>query len=146
MPQRTYIRDKRSPTPKNEQVSKVMSANKAKDTRPEQALRKALWQAGIRGYRLHPRTIPGRPDIAFIGKRLAIFVNGCFWHHCSHCGYDIPKTNSVFWQEKFARNTARDKRKTEELEQLGWRVLTIWECELKKDMNTAVELIHKSLR
>jgi DNA mismatch endonuclease Vsr len=71
-----YFRDKRSPVPKSETVSRIMSANKAKNTGPELTLRKALWSAGIRGYRLHPKKVVGRPDIAFIGRKLAIFVHG----------------------------------------------------------------------
>lgn len=105
-----YLRDKRSPRPKSETVSRVMSANRAKDTRPEIALRKALWRAGGRGYRLHYKRVPGRPDIAFVSKRVAVFVNGCYWHHCPKCNYPLPKTNTAFWQAKFDLNTARDAR------------------------------------
>lgn len=82
-----YLRDKRSPRPKSETVSRVMSANRAKDTRPEIVLRRMLWQAGARGYRLHHKRLPGRPDIAFVSKRVAIFVNGCYWHHCPKCNH-----------------------------------------------------------
>jgi DNA mismatch endonuclease (patch repair protein) len=77
-----YVRDKRSPVPKNEAVSRVMSANRAKNTKPELLLRKALWQAGARGYRLHYKRVPGRPDISFVSKKVAIFVNGCYWRRC----------------------------------------------------------------
>ncbi len=135
-----YIRDKRSPVPKNETVSRVMSANRPKNTKPELLLRKALWQAGARGYRLHrpvrtasgsdrvlsfriphsafrlphpaARTSPTvRPDISFVSKKIAIFVNGCYWHRCPKCNYPLPKTNTKFWQTKFETNIARDKRK-----------------------------------
>lgn len=88
-----YVRDKRSPKPKNENVSRVMSANKAKNSKPEMKLRKYLWNNGLKGYRLHPKKIPGRPDIAFISKKLAIFVNGCYWHRCPKCNYPLPKNN-----------------------------------------------------
>ena len=74
---KVYVRDKRSPNPKNENVSKVMSANKAKDTSPEIKLRKALWKKGANAYRLHYKGLPGRPDICFVNKKFAIFVNGC---------------------------------------------------------------------
>lgn len=140
-----YIRDKRSPVPKNENVSKVMSANKAKNTKPEVLLRQALWQDGLRGYRLHFKSVPGRPDIAFVKHKLAIFVNGCFWHRCPHCHNSVPKTNSAFWQEKFRKNVERDQKKVSQLEDLGWTVLTIWECELKEDIHKAVEKIRKAL-
>lgn len=131
MDKKEYIRDKRSPKPSNENVSKIMSHNKAKNTKPELLVRKALWEKGHRGYRLHPKNIPGRPDIAFIGKKIAIFVNGCYWHRCPTCNYGIPKTNSKFWENKFSKNVERDKRKIKELKELGWKVVTIWECELK---------------
>ena len=83
-----YIRDKRSPKPLSESTSKVMSANKAKNTKPEIALRKALWSEGYKGYRLNWKNVPGRPDIAYPGKKIAIFVNGCYWHRCPKC--DLP--------------------------------------------------------
>lgn len=133
-----YIRDARSPIPKNEQTSRTMSAIKAKNTKPELLLRKALWQIGIKGYRLHWKKVPGRPDIAFPGKKIAIFVNGCFWHRCQICNPSSPKTNIEFWQNKFDKNIERDKRKKEELEALDWKVLTIWECEIKKDLKNQV--------
>ena len=81
-----------------------MSANRAKDTKPELLLRQALWQSGHRGYRLHHKKIPGRPDITFVGKKVAIFVHGCFWHRCPKCAYTLPKNNTAFWQAKFDRN------------------------------------------
>ncbi|MGI8811748.1 MAG: very short patch repair endonuclease [Pyrinomonadaceae bacterium] len=121
-----YVRDKRSPSPKSEAVSRVMSANRAKNTKPEVFLRKALWNAGFRGYRLHYKKVPGRPDISYISKKIAILVNGCYWHRCPKCNFAIPKTNTEFWQAKFVRNTARDNRKRTELKKL---VIPVWECE-----------------
>lgn len=91
-----YVRDKRSPKPKNENVSRVMSANKAKNSKPEVQLRKYLWNNGLKGYRLHHKKSPGRPDIAYISKKLAIFVNGCYWHRCPKCNYTLPKNNRIF--------------------------------------------------
>ena len=88
----------------SEATSRVMSANRAKDTKPELLLRQALWQAGHRGYRLHYKKVPGRPDITFVGKRVAIFVHGCFWHRCPKCAYTLPKNNTAFRQAKFDRN------------------------------------------
>jgi len=134
-----YLRDGRAPIPKSESVSRVMSANKSKSTKPEIFLRKALREAGIKGYRLNWKKAPGRPDIAFPGKRIAIFVNGCFWHRCPHCDYALPKTNTVFWENKFSKNKSRDKRKLEDLEKLDWQVFVIWECEIKKSLKTIVE-------
>ncbi len=138
---KTYIRDKRSPIPKNENVSKVMSANKAKGTKPEILLRKQLWDKGLRGYRLNYKKAPGKPDIAFTSKKLAIFVNGCYWHRCPKCNYQLPKNNTQFWEEKFQRNIDRDKRKNAELKAIGWSVITVWECEIKENINTVVTRI-----
>jgi DNA mismatch endonuclease (patch repair protein) len=108
-----------------------MSLIKAKNTKPELILRKALWRNNIRGYRLHWKKIPGKPDIVFPGKKIAIFVNGCFWHRCPHCQLSLPKSHSEFWQTKFDKNVERDLKKLNELDKLGWKTLVIWECELK---------------
>ncbi len=140
-----YSRDKRSPVPKSETVSRVMSANRAKNTSPELTLRKRLWSVGHKGYRLHYKKIPGRPDITFISKKVAIFVNGCFWHRCPHCSYSLPKTNTDFWKEKFKRNKRRDEEKERELNKRGWKVLVIWECELKKNIESVINRVRKSL-
>lgn len=136
-----YVRDDRSPKPLNETVSRYMSSNRSKNTKPEILLRKALWAAGIRGYRLHWKSVPGKPDIAFPGKRIAIFVNGCFWHRCPHCNLSLPKNNSEFWEAKFRRNVERDAQKLAELKHLNWTVLVIWECELKQDLIEQVNRI-----
>jgi DNA mismatch endonuclease (patch repair protein) len=130
---REYVRDKRSPKPTSEAVSEVMSANKAKNTKPELLLRKLLWESGFRGYRINYKKIPGRPDIVFVSKKVAIFVNGCFWHRCPHCDYKLPKNNAEFWKKKFDANIERDKRKIEELKKINWKPYVIWECELKKE-------------
>ena len=108
-----------------------MQANRSKNTGPELAVRAALRAAGLTGYRLHWKKAPGRPDVCFPGRRVAIQINGCFWHRCPHCDPSRPKTHAEFWQEKFDRNVARDIEKTRALEALGWTVITIWECELK---------------
>lgn len=141
----TYVRDKRSPEPKSENVSKAMSANKSKHTSPEMALRKALWSAEIKGYRNNYMKVPGKPDIAFPRWKIAIFVNGCFWHRCPKCNYSLPKNNADFWKDKFSKNVARDHKKTEALISLGWKVLTVWECELKKDINKIVTTIENTM-
>ncbi len=138
MKERTYIRDGRAPIPKNEITSKVMSAIKDRNTKPEVNLRQALREAGLAGYRLHWKKVPGRPDIAYVGKKLAIFVNGCYWHRCPYCQPSFPKSNVEFWTKKLNRNQERDKDKLAKLEELGWRALTIWECEIKKDVGKAI--------
>lgn len=140
-----YFRDKRSPTPKSEVVSRVMSANKAKNSKPELLLRKELWKVGLRGYRLHHKKIPGRPDISFISKKVAIFIHGCFWHRCPTCNYKLPKTNSDFWKAKFEHNKQRDQKKTNDLKSIGWRVMTFWECDLKKNCDSVIREISRVL-
>lgn len=138
-----YIRDKRSPIPKSESVSKVMSANKNKNTLPEMILRKGLWEIGLRGYRLHHKNLPGKPDISYISKKIALFINGCFWHRCPHCNYPLPKNNKLFWKNKFERNIQRDKIKISHLEKMGWKTLVLWECEIKSDLDKSLNRIKK---
>jgi len=113
------------------QRSATMRAVKSRDTSPELAVR-ALLRAFAPGYRLHRKDIPGNPDIAYVGRRQAIFVHGCFWHgHDCARGARIPKANADYWRVKIARNRARDEAHREKLAALGWRALTVWECELK---------------
>lgn len=140
-----YIRDGRAPIPEKELTSRIMSSIKAKNTKPEIMLRKALWSNGIRGYRLHWKKVPGRPDIAFPSKKIAIFVNGCFWHRCPYCSPSSPKTHNDFWSAKFARNIERDEQKCNALKSLGWKVVTIWECQIKKNIDICVELIMEEI-
>ena len=130
--------DNRNPPPSSEITTKVMRSNKGKDTKPELTLRKALRESGFPGYRINWKKVPGRPDISYPGRKVAIFVNGCFWHRCPHCNLPLPKSHTDFWKRKFDRNVERDRRKTEELESLGWTVVTVWECEIKKDLPTVV--------
>ena len=131
---KAYLRDNRSPVPLNENVSRVMSRNKARNTKPELNLRRSLYADGVRGYRLNWKKAPGTPDIAFPGKKIAIFINGCYWHRCPHCELPLPKTNKEFWEEKFDKNIKRDIKKEKELLDLGWIVLVFWECKIKTNM------------
>ena len=126
------IKDDRNPAPTSIVTTNVMKANKGKDTKPELMVRQMIRELGYPGYRLNWKKAPGRPDIAFPGRKIAIFVNGCFWHRCPLCNYPLPKAHSDFWKQKFERNVERDSRKIKELEAAGWTVLTIWECELKQ--------------
>ncbi len=146
MQEKKYVRDKRSPAPKSKNVSRVMSSNKAKNSQPEIILRLSLWKMGIKGYRLHYKKVPGRPDIAFVSKKIAIFVNGCFWHRCPYCSYDLPKHNAGFWKEKFMTNVRRDKEKTRQLEEMRWKVITLWECQIKKDLENCLKEIHNLIQ
>lgn len=114
-------------------IRKTMQGNKRRNTKPELLVRQRLRAAGFRGYRLDWAKAPGRPDIAYPGRKIAIFVNGCYWHRCPKCNPSQPKKNIEFWKAKFRRNVERDRRAIAELEKLGWTVLTVWECELKRD-------------
>ena len=116
----------------SEATRHVMQANKSKNTKPELMVRRALREAGMPGYRLHWKKCPGRPDICYPGRKVAIFVNGCFWHRCPHCNMPDPKSNVEFWKAKFARNVERDQRNYSTLVSEGWTVLVVWECALKK--------------
>ena len=114
-----------------EQRSAVMARVKGKDTGPERIVRRALTKLGAR-YRLQRRDLPGAPDIVLAGRRLAIFVHGCFWHgHDCARGARVPKANRAYWLGKIGRNRTRDDRSRAALEAAGWRVGVIWECELK---------------
>lgn len=118
-----------------------MKANKAKDTGPEIRLRKALRDAGHPGYRLNWKKAVGRPDICYPGRKVAIFVNGCYWHRCPYCDLPLPKTNTDFWKAKFERNVERDRRDVELLQADGWTVFTVWECQIKNDLEGVVDRI-----
>lgn len=116
-----------------EQRHKCMAAIRSKDTKPEMYVRRYLHGMGWR-YGLHNRKLPGSPDIVMRRHKTVIFVNGCFWHGHEGCKYShLPKTNSEFWQTKIDTNRARDERNAEALRKLGWRVIVIWECELKTE-------------
>jgi DNA mismatch endonuclease, patch repair protein len=109
----------------------VMRAVKSRDTGPERAMRAILWPLAS-GYRLHRADLPGKPDIVYAGRKLAIFVHGCFWHgHDCPRGARAPKTNADYWAAKIARNRARDERTLAALSAMGWRTLVVYECELK---------------
>jgi DNA mismatch endonuclease, patch repair protein len=111
--------------------SLIMSAVHSKDTKPEMAVRKIVYALGYR-YRLHDKGLPGKPDLVFTSLHKAIFVHGCLWHRHSRCRYaTTPKTHTSFWETKFNSNVARDRRSRHEMKQMGWSVLTVWQCELK---------------
>ena len=112
--------------------SYIMSQVKTKNSKPEMSVRKLLWKNGYR-YRLHDKRLPGTPDIVMRKHRVAIFVNGCFWHRHG-CKYSTtPKKNRDFWISKFERNIERDRNNIAMLLELDWRVLVVWECSLKRD-------------
>lgn len=112
-----------------EQRSRVMARIKGKSTKPELIVRRLAHQLGYR-FRLHRKDLPGSPDLVFPRLKLAVFVNGCFWHRHKDCRFSYsPKTNVEFWARKFTNNVLRDERAKEGLEAMGWRVAVIWECE-----------------
>lgn len=108
-----------------------MQGNKGRDTKPELLVRERLRAAGLTGYRLQWK-VPGRPDVAWPGRKVAIFINGCFWHRCPRCNPSTPRKNTEYWNAKFARNVERDAQNLKALRDDGWTVHVIWECQLKK--------------
>ena len=121
-----------------EKRSYNMSQIRNKDTKPEEIVRKYLFSQGFR-YRKNDKRLPGTPDIVLPKYRTVIFVNGCFWHGHEGCRYFVwPKSNTEFWKKKINANIHRDAVKHEQLEALGWRVIIVWECELKKDKEIAL--------
>jgi DNA mismatch endonuclease (patch repair protein) len=121
--------------------SAVMRRVRARDTGPERRVRAMLRSLGHTGYRLDRRDLPGRPDIAFIGRKRAIFVHGCFWHgHDCPRGARTPKTNTEYWRAKIARNVARDAAALDALGALGWEALVVWECALRDPASLTVTL------
>jgi DNA mismatch endonuclease, patch repair protein len=111
--------------------SAVMRAVKSRDTGAELAVR-TLLRPIAPGYRLHRGDLPGKPDVVYISRKLAIFVHGCFWHgHDCARGARAPNTNAAYWRDKIARNRARDERTLAAYEAMGWRALVIYECELR---------------
>ncbi len=123
-----------------------MRHNRSVDTGPEVTLRKALWAARLRGYRKNVAKLPGKPDLVFGRARLAVFVHGCFWHQCPHCKRNrTPKANSAYWQRKFERNAERDRLNSEALEAMGYRVLVVWECQIRDDLGSVVRTVAEEL-
>ena len=130
-----------------EQRSRCMSAVKGKDTKPEMIVRKYLFSKGLR-YRLHVRSLPGNPDIVLPKYKTVVFINGCFWHGHEGCKYyRLPKTNIDFWESKITNNKNRDCQNEIKLEELGWRVIRFWECEIKRvqDRNESLENLYNQI-
>jgi DNA mismatch endonuclease (patch repair protein) len=111
--------------------SAMMSRIRGKDTAPELTVRRMLFALGYR-YRLHVRSLPGRPDLVFPARRKVIFVHGCFWHGHSCLGGKLPGTRTRFWAEKIDGNKRRDRRNRAALQRLGWESLVVWECSLRR--------------
>jgi len=119
--------------------SEVMSKIKGKNTKPEMILRSHLFRLGFR-FRVHKKDLPGKPDIVLSKYQTVIFVHGCFWHYHKDCREGrIPSTNSKFWKDKLLKNVEKDKRHTEALQELGWKVIVVWECEIEKYIEQTLE-------
>ena len=120
-----------------------MASIKGKDTEPELTIRKILWMKGYR-YRIHNKSMFGKPDISFTKNKLAIFIDGCFWHGCNKC-YKTPKTNPEFWHNKIEQNKSRRKIVRQTLKKNNWAILEFWEHDIKQDPLSIVEKIEKFL-
>lgn len=122
--------------------SENMRRIRAKNTAPELAVRRTLRALGLTGYRLHRKDLPGKPDVAYIGRRKAVLVNGCFWHgHDCQEGVRRPKSNQAYWIPKIDGNRRRDASRIAALAALGWSTLTVWECELKDSTRLQARLL-----
>lgn len=119
---------------------RTMRAVKGRDTATEMTVRRLAHSLGFR-YRLHRRDLPGTPDLVFPARRAVVFVHGCFWHqhHCPR-GSRLPKTRREYWESKLRRNQNRDRRNQKLLREMGWRVLVVWECQIKDDQRLATTL------
>lgn len=130
-----------------EERGKNMAAIKGKDTKPEMIIRKYLFSNGLR-FRVHVKKLAGSPDIVLPKYKTIIFVNGCFWHGHDGCKYShLPKSNEFFWEQKIRRNKARDIANEYVLQTEGWRVIRIWECEIRRvqDRNLSLERLYKQI-
>lgn len=123
-----------------------MSRIKSKKSKPEELVRKYLFSQGFR-YIKNDRRLPGSPDIVLPKYKTVIFVNGCFWHGHNGCKYFVwPKSNEEFWKNKIKANIARDKKKTDALEALGWKVIVVWECKIKSDKENTLKNLIKEIK
>lgn len=123
-----------------------MSRIKGKDTKIEVEVRKYLFSKGYR-FRKNDKRYPGKPDIVLPKYHVAIFVHGCFWHRHEGCkDATTPKTRTEFWLEKFDKNVKNDRIKQEKLRELGWKVIVIWECEIKKDLIKTMEWLEQEIK
>lgn len=121
-----------------EKRSLIMSSIRSKETKPEVKLRKRLWAEGLK-YRKN-YNLPGKPDVAFVKKKIVVFVDGCFWHKCPKC-YKKPKSNKKYWASKIKYNVEKDKKINKELEEKGWKVLRFWEHDINKNIDDCVKKI-----
>lgn len=133
-------------TVSQERRREIMSHIKSQNTSIELLVRQQLFASGLR-YRINYKQLPGKPDIVFTKKKVAIFINGCFWHgHNIGCRYShVSQSRTEYWTEKINRTKVRDKQHIDDLEASGWHVLIVWECEIRKDLSLVIEKITKYL-
>jgi len=125
--------------------SRMMAGIRSKDTKPEMLIRKGLHRLGLR-FLVHDKRLPGKPDLVFPRWRAAIFVNGCFWHGHDCRLFKLPSTRTEFWRDKIAANKKRDATALRKLDEAGWRVLSIWECEIKGRSAEEIESVLQRCR
>jgi DNA mismatch endonuclease, patch repair protein len=140
----TGLARREKPAPLNETVSRQMQKMRRSSTRPETLIRRELHRRGLR-FRVNYRSLPGRPDVVFTSARIAIFVDGCFWHACPE-HFVMPKNNREWWREKLEQNVARDRRKDQQLDELGWTVIHAWEHEDPVGVADQIEQLWRSRR
>lgn len=132
------------PTPTSATARVVMRANRSRNTRPELAVRRLLFAHGYR-FRIHLKTLPGRPDVVFTKRKKAVLVNGCFWHQHPSPTCPLrsrPKSNTDYWSVKLQRNLERDRLNEARLREIGWEAITIWECEIPNLEILSTRLTH----
>src|SRR5437867_1872269 len=129
----------RSPASGSDAVSRSMKSNRASGTKPESVL------SGYLRKKLAKNDLPGRPDFVYPSHRLAVFVHGCFWHRCPRDHLPLPKAHAAFWRRKFERNVERDRLNKKELEAMGWRVLVVWEHELRENPGRCARRVQAAL-
>lgn len=129
--------DKLTPDRRSENMRQI----RGQDTAPELAVRKLCREIGFSGYRIHRKNLPGKPDLVWIGRKLAVFVHGCFWHgHDCAEGIRKPKSNRDYWVPKIERNRQRDTENIATLHAIGWKVFVVWECEINNEALLAERL------
>ena len=129
----------RNPPASSANALATMRANRRVSQR-ELAFRRAIWHEGVRGYRVQT-SLPGRPDLAFPKLRVAVFVNGCFWHKCGVCTPPEPRSHKAFWRSKLQQNVQRDVRNLQALREHGWDVVTVWEHEIRHDPSPRAKVL-----
>ena len=135
-----------APAASSKATRSSMQGNRSSGTRPETQLDDLLRNAGLAGYERNVKGLPGTPDFAFPGSKVALFLHGCFWHRCPYCAPHFPDSNPEYWFAKFSRNRIRDARTRSVIRSFGWRPVTVWECQLKKRPQSTLRRIRRAIR